>query len=802
MFFITGCVTVSKKAVLLLQRGGNPKQSWAMVSAELANPTVSSQKDLCELHGAVLIILPKIINYDFAPTDADYVAEKSYNSMLKNCNTKDMQFLAENQYAVYFNTTIRPGLAIPHVKKSISFCDNAIRKMSAEENLAYLYGSMGQFELRDYQMLRAIKIGREYFGNKPYYLSNLTRKHDYILYKNLLQHRMDNLSQSEDRSSVLTEMHQLFDEIKTISKDEDAMSIQYLTFTYAAQRFSAVGDIAFARKLLNEAKVLTTKYPHKNHNAVMVDLQSANAKILYDEGKYQQSAELFEDWINKYPKVTARPLDSNSFRLAGLAQESAQKYDLAIDYLGKAIDGFETRRSSFEMKSRGQFISGSIITSYWGLLRSYAGRYLKERNEGDFQSAMGAERKLRARQFGELLGIDKIGGANFDISTLKLESDELLLNYVLTNSAIVMFAISSEWHNLFVIPYDHKSFNNTLNKTRAGLSSPGKSTELTDDLQGVSKTILGPVADRLSNVKRLIVIPDGYLNGIPFAVLSKSQDQYHPVIKEHEVLLIPSISYLIAQRNSKQVASYNKELFALADPSYSSNYIPEEYRDDTSVFYTRAVNALGIFTPLPETRNEVENISHLFGEGKTLLLMGKEASKTKVKSEPLQGYRYLHFATHGILGNQIPGVNEPALVLAAENSSQSSFLTLSDIEELKLNSDLTVLSACDTGSGIYYTGEGVMGLSRGFLLAGSRSVLASLWPIDSESTVKFMMSFYQHLQSGESKSESLRLTQLEFISGKEGGTSTERGVRIIDKNQQHAKISHPFYWASFVLTGE
>lgn len=189
--------------------------------------------------------------------------------------------------------------------------------------------------------------------------------------------------------------------------------------------------------------------------------------------------------------------------------------------------------------------------------------------------------------------------------------------------------------------------------------------------------------------------------------------------------------------------------------------------------------------------------------GVSEIIAGQKATKANVLAQPLIGYRYLHFATHGILGNQVPGVFEPALVLSA-NSGQSddAFLTLSEIEKMKLNSDLTVLSACDTGSGKYYTGEGIMGLSRGFLLAGSKSVLASLWPIDSRATVRFMLFFYKHLQAGKSKAESLRLTQLEFMKTANTEGSSARGLKVTGKSTQSVKLSHPYYWAPFVLTGE
>jgi CHAT domain-containing protein len=186
------------------------------------------------------------------------------------------------------------------------------------------------------------------------------------------------------------------------------------------------------------------------------------------------------------------------------------------------------------------------------------------------------------------------------------------------------------------------------------------------------------------------------------------------------------------------------------------------------------------------------------------MLLGRKASETELKSLTLNTYRYLHFATHGILGNQIPGIYEPALVLATEKGTagQDGYLTLTEVEKLNLNSDLAVLSACDTGSGEYFTGEGVMGLSRGFLLSGSRSVIVSLWPVASHATVELMSLFYENLRAGKSKAEALRSAQLSLMGQGVASASSERGINISGVPTSKTPLSHPFYWAPFVLIGD
>lgn len=799
---LTGCFPKANLALGKLS-DGNPKDAWEMVSQEISNPTVSSQKEYCELHGANLQILTAIMKYDFAPADPDPIANKSYDYILLNCvQFKKEQGLAEVNFGMYFQATNRPGQAISHIKKSMRYFDKlSFGNIANETNLGVAYAEMGQLDLRDHHRNRSINMAREYFQSPRKYTYSLDEVHEYLNFKTILDLRLDELSWSENFSEALPEMHKLWSEIESINTKWASKPTQYYAYTHASQLFAVAGDIQFARKLLNTAKNLVKEYS-SNPETSKINLQFSEAMILTKEGKHSEAASLYNDLVNRNTKVSHNILSGNNFRLVGLANERAGNYDIAIESFEKAINDIEKRRSSFEVNSRGQVISGLVATTYWGLLRSYAARYQKHGNPQDLQAALSAEGKLRARQFGELLGIDNKVGQAVDISKLNLRTDELLLDYVLTDSSLVIFAISKGQSNLVMIPFNAKEFNGIVRIVKSKLSQPGDPDEFTADLLSISKTVLKPIGTFLKNKKKIIVISDGYLNGIPFGLLSKSDSVYSPLIKDHEIVLSPSISYLMTEKNAKTV-KYDKALFALADPVFGKIETPEEYRDDTEVFYTRSVKDMNVFMQLPETRDEVKRISQLLQPGVSEILSGQDATKANVKAQQLTGYRYLHFATHGILGNQIPGVNEPALVLS-QNSGQSeeAFLTLTEIEGMKLNNDLTVLSACDTGSGKYYTGEGTMGLSRGFLLAGSKSVLASLWPIDSQATVKFMVSFYNHLKSGKTKSESLRLTQLEFMKVVNTGKSSSRGIKVTSNSTQKSKFSHPYYWAPFVLTGE
>ena len=129
--------------------------------------------------------------------------------------------------------------------------------------------------------------------------------------------------------------------------------------------------------------------------------------------------------------------------------------------------------------------------------------------------------------------------------------------------------------------------------------------------------------------------------------------------------------------------------------------------------------------------------------------------------------------------------------------------------ELTLDAELTALSACKTGAGEYFTGEGVMGMSRAFLLAGSRSVLVSLWSVDSKATEELMVAFYRHLRSGTGGPEALRRAKLEMMERRRSERAKadgKRGLVMIDEPEtgpqsEKGRALHPFYWAAFILVG-
>jgi CHAT domain-containing protein len=299
-----------------------------------------------------------------------------------------------------------------------------------------------------------------------------------------------------------------------------------------------------------------------------------------------------------------------------------------------------------------------------------------------------------------------------------------------------------------------------------------------------------------------VVLPDGILNAVPFDLLTLEQTGYRAMIEDKVVRIAPSIKYLV--RSYKQGRHRRAAgLFALADPTFDEEPRIGGLSGTELRAVARGNKYLAYFKSLPETRTEAESIAKMFKGKPVKIFYGADASESALKKADLLPYDYLHLATHGILGGDVPGINEPALVLAAE-TAEDGFFTASEAADLKLDAELAVLSACNTGVGKYFTGEGVMGMSRSFLLAGSRSVLVSLWSVPSKETEQLMVAFYKYLRAGDSPPEAIRRAKLEMMKDRPPQVSKnvkDRGIIVPQKEKNQGIQTHPFYWAAFIPFG-
>jgi CHAT domain-containing protein/tetratricopeptide (TPR) repeat protein len=303
----------------------------------------------------------------------------------------------------------------------------------------------------------------------------------------------------------------------------------------------------------------------------------------------------------------------------------------------------------------------------------------------------------------------------------------------------------------------------------------------------LSEMLLGPVAKKVAG-KRILVVADGALQYLPFAALPVpgGRDGRVPMVVEHEIVSLPSASVLaVLRRETRGRKPPRKTLAVLADPVFE----PDDPRLRAAASQALHDSDAGrgdrlSFPRLAATRQEADAIVAMASEGMTLRATDFDASRATAMSPELAQYRIVHFATHGVFDNETPGLSGIVLSMFDERGqARDGFLRLHDIYGLQLPAELVVLSACNTALGKQVRGEGLVGMVRGFMYAGAKRVVASLWKVDDEATGELMSRFY-----------------LEMLREKQPPATALRQAQLALWRQNRWRP--PFYWAAFVLQGE
>jgi CHAT domain-containing protein len=383
-----------------------------------------------------------------------------------------------------------------------------------------------------------------------------------------------------------------------------------------------------------------------------------------------------------------------------------------------------------------------------------------------------------------------------------LDENTILLQYSLGEDRTYLWVVTSTGLTSYELP-KQVDIETAARAFRTAITSkddkytPQKVAEASANL---GQLILQPAAAQLGN-KRLLIVPDGVLHYTPFPALTISQTAGQntnvPLIVEHEIITLPSASTLgILRQNYGDRKPPSQTLAILADPVFSPT--DERVKGQLTPATTEQLesNNLGLNRSLrasdrgwpPErlrfTRQEAQTISSLFPSASSSQKIDFDASRTTATDGSLANYQIVHFATHGIANNKNPELSGIVMSMVDDKGNLvNGFLRLTDIFNLKLAANLVVLSACQSGMGQNIKGEGMVGLTRGFMYAGAQRVAVSLWSVDDEGTAVLMQKFYQKLlQQKLAPAAALRAAQIEMM--------------------QQEKWQSPYYWAAFTLQGE
>jgi CHAT domain-containing protein len=303
------------------------------------------------------------------------------------------------------------------------------------------------------------------------------------------------------------------------------------------------------------------------------------------------------------------------------------------------------------------------------------------------------------------------------------------------------------------------------------LSAVKRKESSTGAAQELYRLILSAIV--VGQTSSLIIVPDGSLHLVPFAALAKEDGA---LLNRHATITTaPSASTYFTLRTTQRKGTASRPFLGVA------------YTQSRPSPTQLASNVRGVFDlrgsdlkPIEYGREEVSLAANALGKG-SITLYGANASEANLKSQSLRDFKVIHVAAHAVGNESEP--DRAALILFPGNSGEDGLWQAREIRQLRLNADLVVLSACDTGTGRLAGEEGIMNLARSFLTAGSKSVVASLWSVDDRSTATLMESLYGHLAEGMQVREALRLAQLDFTKA-------------------FGEKAHPYYWAGFEVIGD
>jgi CHAT domain-containing protein/predicted negative regulator of RcsB-dependent stress response len=423
-----------------------------------------------------------------------------------------------------------------------------------------------------------------------------------------------------------------------------------------------------------------------------------------------------------------------------------------------------------------------------------------------------------------------------DLQTGVLKKGETLLSYFIAPEKAYAFIVSGENFKVRQLKVNEKEINGYVERYLLAIKE-NNARDMKRYGSLIYEKLFRPLEKYLKGSKKIIIVPAGQLETIPFeSLIASKKKPGRPVylLEKYRIKYIQSASILSVLRKHYQRNRETKNFIGFGDPVYDyenfqqgkpeqgskkifatestevteSILSHEDTRRDTKekrlssvpsvssvaieppqafgdeikeIYRSRYARAGGIMNRLPHSGEEIQTIARLFEQKsqKCKIHLRDHASEEHAKSPDLKEFDYIHFSCHGLLNDDFQ-----SLVLSQiPGAKEDGYLTLNEIMNCDYNAKLVVLSACQTGAGKMERAEGVTGLTRAVMYAGTPAVMASLWKVDDTATKELMVKFYKNmLEKNMDKAEALRQAKLELIKNK--------------------KYTSPLFWSAFVLYGE
>lgn len=363
-----------------------------------------------------------------------------------------------------------------------------------------------------------------------------------------------------------------------------------------------------------------------------------------------------------------------------------------------------------------------------------------------------------------------------DINTL-LDPTMAFIEYVVTDSKTYLLVLTKgqngESRTLRAYPIAI-SAGDITKRTRDFRDMITTQSAFADDARGLYDLLVKPAEQQLKGKTSLCIVPDGILWDLPFQALEPRDGHY--LLEDYSLSYAPSLSVLRQMSVKKKTETTATSLLAFGNPNLQSEVaanLKTNYRAE-------------VLGPLPEAEMEVNALRNIWGPSSSRVVIGPNAKKSLFRLEASK-YKIIHLATHGILDDTSPMYSRLVMARAENDPNDDGLLEAREITQLDLHADLVVLSACQTARGRIGAGEGMIGMSWAFFVAGVPTMVASQWKVDSASTAKLMIDFHKRLRA-------------------EGATPALNNASALQQAalslMKDPRYRHPYFWAGFVMIGK
>ncbi len=718
--------------------------------------------------------------------------------------------------------------------------DNKYGVGNSLNNIGNIYGTLDQYQkaLNYYQ--QALEINRK-IGYKREIGINLANIG--VVYKILEQYQkaliyqqqaLEIIRKIDDKYGMgksLSNIGNVYGKLKQYQKDlnyqQQALKIRQKIGDKHGEAYSLAnigvvykhfGKYQKAKKFFQNSLAMFEKLGIEDSWKALHNLASIEAKLNQPELAIQHYQQALDNIEILRTGITTKELKTSFMRkkryiydeLIALLQSQHSKQPNK-GYDRKAIEIFERKQGRLFLEEMGQSgvrrfvgLDDEIITEEQSLMLKWQKLEIQAFTPQEYTALEQAEEQLKKRIKAEY---PKYYALKYpqpvDLATLQsqvLQENEMMLVYGVMKKNIVLWVIGKQHFQMFTLPVDETTLKQEVKKLRAYFNPLFKNKFLKYS-QNLYQTLLPEAVRQLiKDAKTLYIIPTGPLYGLPFGslVTSNPKQPIHYLIEDYPISYLSSASLLKILRTTERKTQPSEPFLAFADPEYppcnsTSNTKTETFTELRTEAYLKSIKG-NCFTRLAATADEVREIANLFNaDHSKALYLGAKASRSTVfalnKDDKLDDYRYIMFSVHGIIPNKTNQIEQPALVLS--NPTTDGYLTMADAFALKLNADFVNLSACNTGCtkkdcSENVRGEGIMGLTRAFMYAGTSRVAVTLWSVDLYSSKDLNVGLFTHLKANKKMAHALREIKLKMIQGKAS-------------NEQYA---HPYHWAGFVVYGD